>query len=193
MEKIKFIECNDGRVLRVGDTIVSREAGVFEGLFGKIIDITNAGKVGYDVHCTFVLPILKREQKKLEERFFATYDDDEAVQGRIPLNDVPMRPDDLYLVQRCEITTIYVLRRIVDFSDGAHTFVDQCYSVLDRARYDMRNILEDDRNDFISAWRQEEGFYEGELRENSYSAGVNNQDVCRRYSISIVPQSLYQG
>lgn len=191
MKKIKFVECNDGRVLRVGDTVVSRESGVFEGLFGKIIDITNAGK-WYDVHCAFMRPILKHEQKELEERFSATYDDDEAAQGRIPLGDILMKPDDLYLVQHSETMDIYVLKQFVSCPDQGgnhgHSSLTQYYSTLDIARWNMRNTLETDRELFLYEWMREPGFYEEEIGDHHYTAGVRGQN--KRYTLYVDPITI---
>lgn len=187
--KTDFIEKDDGRELHVGDIVVARDAGEYEGLLGEIIEITDTDETGnpgdYDVHCAFMPPVLKHEQKELERVFSDLYQMEKKLED-ISLDDVIMSPEELYPVQHSKTTEIYVFGRSVERPDDENCkHTEDYYSMLDEARWNMRKALEADGGAFLSAWKQEAGFYEEEVMENHYSAGVKDQG--KRYSVYVKP------
>lgn len=185
------VKCDDGRIFSVGDTIVVKNSE-YEGLFGKIINIVESANdpLKCDIHCKLMPPILKRNQKELEERVSAVHLVEKKLED-ISLDDVVVSPDKICLVEHTQTIGIYVLKESIERPESEYckyTTSAEYFSTLDEARWRMRNTMETDRETLLSTWMQEEGFYEEELVENHYMAGVKGKN--KRYTLYITPASI---
>ncbi len=188
----------EGKTYVVGAPIVGTPESEYEGLYGTITEIRDGEDKETenetpDLYCSFEVPALPCEVKKLEEVFSELYDQKKTIDDII-LDFVIMAPsmveplDDL---EECrQHPRIYIL--LEDWAvDGEQGNSSEVYTDFNDAKRLLEQMLkEEQERGCIPQWTDKEKFVEysadslyecyidGEYCENHYHIAIISQQLC---------------
>lgn len=150
-----------GKQYYIGEEIVGTSASMYEGLFGKIIEIrTGADKEtdndAPDIYCEFFTPIFPEDIERFEDKVSLLHGKAETLED-IALDRVVMVPEMIKsLSQNSEIRIITVFSLEEDWAtDNNYGHSTQIYFNYDLARKNLcEKILEEKQDGCIKQWNE---------------------------------------
>lgn len=148
-----------GKQYYIGEEMIGTSASMYEGLFGKIIEIhTDDDKEPYndapDIYCEFDAPIFPENIKRFENKVSLLYGKAKTLED-IALDRVIMAPEMIKsLVKNVETQTVTVFSLEEDWAtDNNYGHSTQIYFNYDLARKNLcEKILEEKQDGCIKQW-----------------------------------------
>lgn len=184
-----------GKQYYIGEEIVGTSASMYEGLFGKIIEIrTGADKEtdnqAPDIYCEFDAPIFPENIKRFENKVSLLYGKAKTLED-IALDRVAMAPEMIKsLAQNLETRTVTVFSLEEDWAtDNDYGHLTEIYFDYDLARKNLcEKILEEKKNGCIKQWGETEivedygddyyeAYEEGFYSDKHYLVSITRHDV----------------
>lgn len=184
-----------GKQYYIGEEIVGTSASMYEGLFGKIIEIrTGADKEtdndAPDIYCEFDAPIFPEDIERFEDKVSLLHGKAATLED-IALGRVIMAPEMIKsLVKDVETRTVTVFTLEEDWAtDNNYGHSTQLYFNYDLARKNLcEKILEEKQDGCIKQWNEinlvedygddyYEVYEEGYYSEQHYLVSITRHDV----------------
>ena len=187
----------EGTNYAIGAPIVGTPESEYEGLYGTITEIRDGEDKETenetpDLYCSFEVPVLPCEVKKLEEVFSDLYDQPKTIDDII-LDFVIMAPsmveplDDL---KECrQHPRIYIL--LEDWAvDGEQGNSSEVYTDFnDAKRLLVQKLREEQESGCIPQWTDKENFVEHST-DSLYECYIDGEYCENHYHIAIISQQL---
>ena len=184
----------EGTTYVIGAPIVGTPESEYEGLYGTITEI----RVGEDketenetpdLYCSFEVPVLPCEVKKLEEVFSELYSQKKTIDDII-LDFVIMAPSMVDDLEECrQHPRIYIL--LEDWAvDGEQGNSSEVYTDFnDAKRLLVQKLKEEQESGCIPQWTDKEKFVEHSA-DSLYECYIDGEYCENHYHIAIISQQL---
>lgn len=187
----------EGVVYKIGEPIVGTPESEYEGLYGTITAIRDGedketGNETPDLYCSFDVPVLPCEVKKLEEVFSSLYGQPKTIDD-ITLDLVIMAPSmvqPLDNLKECrQHPGIFIL--LEDWAvDGEQGNSSEAYTDFDDAkRILVQKLKEEQETGGIPSWCGNENFVQYST-PSCYECYIDDEYCENHYHLAIVSQQL---